>query len=92
MRIFISYKRKDKDIVFGLKEKIEKSLGETCWIDLDGIESDAQFVTVIIKAIRNCEVFLFMYSNSHNDIADFTKDWTIRELQYAENLNKKLSS
>lgn len=89
-RVFISYKRKDKENVFPLKEKIENLLGEKCWIDLDGIESDAQFVSVIIKAIKECEIFLFMYSNQHNNIEDYTKDWTIRELQYAEQLDKKI--
>ena len=47
-RIFISYKRADKDKVFELKEKIEAATGEKCWIDLDGIESDAQFVNIIM--------------------------------------------
>lgn len=55
-RIFISYKRKDKDKVFKIKEHIESALGEKCWIDLDGIESDAQFKNVIINAINDCEV------------------------------------
>ncbi len=32
-RIFISYKRKDKEIVFPLKERTEKAIGEPCWID-----------------------------------------------------------
>ena len=36
-RIFISYKREDKNKVFPLKEKIEAATGEKCWIDLDGI-------------------------------------------------------
>lgn len=89
-RVFISYKRKNKDIVFPIKEKIERELGEPCWIDLDGIESDAQFVDVIIKAIDQCDVFLFMYSNLHGKISNFNKDWTIRELQYAEKKNKKI--
>ena len=40
-RIFISYKRVDKDKVFKIKEQIGSALGEKCWIDLDGIESDA---------------------------------------------------
>ena len=40
-RIFISYKRADKDKVLMIKDQIESALGEKCWIDLDGIESDA---------------------------------------------------
>ena len=63
-RIFISYKRDDKDVVFKIKNDIEKHVGEKCWIDLDGIESDAQFVNVIINAIDEAEIFLFMYSKN----------------------------
>lgn len=89
-KIFISYKRKDKETVLPLKEKIENALKEKCWIDLSGIESDAQFVEVIISAINDCDIFLFMHSRTHNEITDFNKDWTIRELQYAEKKNKKI--
>lgn len=89
-KVFISYKRRDRYRVFPLKTRIEEAIRQPAWIDLDGIESDAQFVEVIIRAIKDCEVFLFMYSGLHNKISDFTKDWTIRELQYAEQQNKKI--
>lgn len=89
-RIFISYKRVDKNEVFKIKDQIESTLSEKCWIDLDGIESDAQFINVIIKAIRDCEVFLFMYSKTHALITDFEKDWTIRELNFASKKEKRI--
>ena len=89
-RIFISYKRVDKEKVFKIKDQIESALGEKCWIDLDGIESDAQFKNIIIKAIKNCEVFLFMYSQTHSIINDFAKDWTMRELNFAEKKEKRI--
>lgn len=89
-RIFISYKRKDRGIVFPIKDRIEKAIGEKCWIDLDGIESDAQFVQVIISAINACDIFLFMYSRNHVGIEDFMSDWTIRELQYADSKGKRI--
>ena len=89
-RIFISYKCDDKDIVFKIKDDIEKNVGEKCWIDLDGIESDAQFVDVIIKAINEAEIFLFMYSKKHGEIENYKKDWTTRELSYAEKRDKKI--
>lgn len=82
-RIFISYKRADKEKVFTIKEEIESALGERCWIDIDGIESDAQFKNVIISAINDCEIVLFMYSKTHSKIVDFEKDWTVRELNFA---------
>ena len=37
-RIFISYKRVDKDRVFKIKDLIEFALGEKCWKDLDGVQ------------------------------------------------------
>lgn len=89
-RIFISYKRVDKEKVFIIKDQIESALGEKCWIDLDGIESDALFKNVIIRAINECEIVLFMYSKAHSKIVDFEKDWTVRELNFAEKKNKRI--
>ena len=88
-RIFISYKRVDKERVFAIKNGIEQATGEKCWIDLDGIESDAQFDHVIINAINRCEVFLFMYSITHANI-DTTNDWTIREINFAKAKGKRI--
>lgn len=88
--IFISYKRVDKDRVFEIKDYIERETGLSCWIDLDGIESDAQFKSAIIKAIKNSDVFLFMYSNTHTRINDLEKDWTMRELDFASQENKRI--
>lgn len=81
--IFISYKRVDKDRVFAIKDGIKKATGEDCWIDLDGIESNAQFAAKIMTAIDRCDVFLFMRSKEHNGIVNLETDWTYRELNYA---------
>ena len=89
-RIFISYKREDKDKVFPLKDKIESATGEKCWIDLDGIESDAHFVNVIIRAIDEADIFLFMYSKRHSKLKDYEKDYTVRELNYAQEEGKRI--
>lgn len=89
-RIFISYKRVDKDRVFKLKESIEYETHEKCWIDLDGIESSEQFVNVIIRAINSAEIVLFMYSIAHTKITDFENDWTIRELNFAQEKKKRI--
>lgn len=88
--IFISYKRADKTRVFEIKDFIQSQTGISCWIDLDGIESDAQFASVIIKAINECELFLFMYSEKHGMIVDYENDWTIRELCFAQSKNKRI--
>lgn len=88
--IFISYKRKDKETVFKLKDYIEKNVGVHCWIDLDGIESDAQFANVIIKAINDANVFMFMYSHAHGEIEDYNTDWTVREVNFAQTKKKRI--
>ena len=89
-RVFISYKRVDKAKVFKLKDMIEAAIGEDCWIDLDGIECDAIFKSVIINAINECEIFLFMYSKAHSTIVDFENDWTVRELSFAKLKKKRI--
>ena len=89
-RIFISYKRTDKEVVFKIKDRVENATREKCWIDLDGIECDAMFKSVIIRAINECEVFLFMYSQKHSEIADFENDWTIKELNFASKKKKRV--
>lgn len=89
-RIFISYKRADKAAVFSIRDRIEKTVGVSCWIDIDGIESDAQFANVIINAINNAEVFLFMYSRSHSKIVDYDTDWTVREINFAQKKKKRI--
>lgn len=91
-RVFISYKRVDKNKVFGIRDLIESQIGKgECWIDLDGIESDAQFEHVIMRAIERCDVFLFMYSKKHTLIKNFDDDdWTFRELGFARAIGKKI--
>lgn len=89
-KIFISYKRVDIARVLEIKNQIESALGEKCWIDIDGIESDAQFKNVIIKAINECDIVLFMYSKAHSEIVDFEKDWTARELNFAQKKGKRI--
>ncbi len=88
--IFISYKRLDKDKVFSIKDFVEHNTGYKCWIDLDGIECDAQFADIIIKAINNAEVFLFMYSNTHTKIEDYEEDYTVREITFAQMKKKRI--
>ena len=91
-KIFISYKREDKEKVFLIKDYIEENVGETCWIDLDGIESDAQFKSVIRRAVKNAVIFLFIYSNAHTKIKEeyYDDDWTIREYNYAKAKEKRI--
>ena len=89
-KIFISYKRINKERVLRLKEQIDNALHEDCWIDTDGIESDAQFINVIISAINRSDIVLFMYSHAHTLIKDYSKDWTIRELNFAQTKNKRI--
>ena len=77
--VFISYSRQDFDSVYRIKTEIDQEVGINCWMDLDGIESDKQFVDVIIKAIKRHEVLLFMLSKSSME-----SEWALKELRFAE--------
>ena len=58
--IFISYSRKDLKQVIAIRDEIKDRLGADSWIDLKGIESGEQFVSVIINAIDKAKIVLFM--------------------------------
>ena len=56
--IFISYSRRDSELVLTVVKQLQKR-GFTIWIDKDGIESGDAFKSVIVRAIKNSDVFLF---------------------------------
>ncbi len=90
-RIFISYKRADKDIVFPLKDKIEAAIGEPCWIDLEGIDCELkEWEDVVIKAINEASVFIFVYSKTLSEVVDFEDDRTFDEFAYAREKKKRI--
>lgn len=75
--IFISYSRRDANIVYQVVNKIEEA-GFTVWIDKDGIESGDAFKGVIVKAIESCKIVLFFSSKASNSTA-----WTTKEIAVA---------
>lgn len=98
-KIFISYKRQDKDKVFHIVEEIKQKTGIDCWIDLEGIESGDLFQNVIIDAIDKADIVVFMLSK--NFIASYKDEKTgkvdlekqtfpEKEVMYALRHNKRL--
>ena len=79
--IFISYSRKDLELVSKVKKKIEASTLANCWMDIDegGISSgDPNFTETIIGAINSCPIFLFMLSRD-SQVSPFA----LKELDFA---------
>ena len=83
--IFISYCRDDKSLVHPFAEYINKAISRNCWIDLKGVESGAEFEDVIMRAIDECQVVLFMLSDN-----SLRSKWTKREVLYAEGEGKRI--
>lgn len=83
--IFISYARADLEVVKPMVETLRESTGIDPWIDLEGIETGAQFEDKIIDAIDRCKVFVFMMSKNSME-----SPWTRREFDYAMNMGKKV--
>lgn len=97
MKIFISYKREDKEIVFPIVKKIREIQGIDCRIDLEGIESGDQFENVIIHSIKRCDIVIFMMSKQsiapyvdENSQIRSVQTWTEKEVKYAINMGKRV--
>ena len=75
--IFISYSRKDNDIVLKYVDFLEQQ-GFKVWIDRNGIYSGEAFKSVITKAIIESNIFLFFSSASSN-----TSPWVEKEIGVA---------
>lgn len=63
--IFISYSRKDAEIVKAIYEWIERA-GYKCWLDVNGMFSGVSYKKVIVDAIKRSKVLLFMLSENSN--------------------------
>lgn len=59
--IFISYSSQDRSKVLSIVDQIS-SLGPTLWIDRNKIEGGQLYGPEIVRAIRNCKVFILMSS------------------------------
>lgn len=83
--VFISYSRSDYQKVRKIKETIDRVVGIECWMDIEDIESDQQFVDVIINAINKHDTVLFMMSRF-----SMQSKWALDELAFAEKKNKRI--
>jgi hypothetical protein len=84
-KIFISYSRRDKDVVLPLIKEIDYHLNTKCWIDLNDIPIGSFFDDNIQRAIEDCEMVLFMLSDN-----SINSDWTRKEIIYAQNEKKRI--
>lgn len=83
--IFISYSRRNLQQVIAIRDELKETIGVDSWIDLKGIESGEQFVNIIVKAIDEAKVVLFMISE-----ASMRSEYTKKEVMYARNIGKKV--
>lgn len=79
--VFISYARKDIELVAPFVEKINKEIGDVCWFDKNAVESGDLFENKIKTAIQKAKVVLFFYSRE-----SLVSEWTYREMMYAHEL------
>ena len=84
-RLFISYSRKDLERVSPIVTRIREEYGFDVWIDLRGIESGKQFISVIISAIDDSSSVLFMLSSN-----SLRSSFCRNELTYAHQRGKRI--
>lgn len=93
-QVFISYSRKDYldennqvvpgNIVSRIKDALTQE-GISYWFDEEGITHGDTFAQVIVKHIRNSQVFLFVSSENSNN-----SEWTSREIAAAFQWKKRI--
>lgn len=84
--VFISYSRKDAKIVERIEEELNKH-GISCFIDRSNIDLGADFAEVIAKSIFECEIILFIWSESSNQSEN-----TANEIALAIDFEKSIVS
>ena len=82
--IFISYSRKDSQIVDQFVKQLIAA-GFSVWIDREGIYSGDQFPAQLAEAIDSSALVLFFSSASSN-----ASDWTVAEIYYALSEHKTI--
>ena len=80
--IFISYSRQDYPIVKRITNALDAGK-YSYFIDREGIAAGEEFKHVIINAIRNSKLVLFISSENSNK-----SQWTRNEISFAERLEK----
>ncbi len=84
-KIFISYSRKDQEVVLKLRDEIHRRTGVLPWMDVTGIETGTQFADVIARNIEGCDLLVFVMSRNSAE-----SSWTRKEVLYALNHGKKV--
>ena len=79
-RIFISYKRVDKERVFAIRDGIEQATGEECCtaIALEDLE-DCENLS---STLDNCKVFVLIYSQNYESIDMTERYWVINTIDF----------
>ena len=82
--IFISYSRKDTETVKDIYNWLEGK-GYKCWIDLEGMSSSDSYKAIIVDAIKNSKILMFMSSENSNSSQN-----VVSEVSLAVKYGKKI--
>ena len=78
--VFISYSRKNKDVVLPIKKELER-LGFTCWIDLSDIPCGAEsFKKKVISGIKQTRIALLFFLSAESQ----SSEYALREVNFAK--------
>lgn len=74
--VFISYSTKDEEIANKIYQKLSDS-GIECFLASHSIEMGTMWVTEIVRALKECSVFLLVVSDSSSNSAEVGKEVTM---------------
>lgn len=83
--VFISYSRKNKDVVLPIKDEVER-LGLTCWIDLSDIPCGTEsFKKKVISGIKQTRIALLFFLSTESQDSEYA----MKEINFAKKTAKK---
>ena len=79
--LFISYSRKNKDVVLPIKGEIERRLGLKCWIDLSNIPCGSEnFKQKVIPGIKQTRVAFLFFLSAESQASEYA----MKEINFAK--------
>ena len=78
MSIFLSYSRRDSELVCRLCGDLEAS-GLQVWMDRNDIEAGTHWRTSIVNGIESCKVFLLVVSAASQQSSNVAKEMSLAE-------------
>ena len=89
-KVLVSYKSVDKEAAQVFIERLNSVLKESCVPIEDDGKNDPEKTIELVSVLNESAIIIVLYSCQYEMISDYTTDWTIRELNYMQETEKRI--